>query len=205
MPDFEGGIERSGKTDGLHHNWCIELDDGLGRSPRRFRPDAAADQHGTLVLEELVFSAIVFALDRPPMFDERTHLALEGGDDRDFGGVRHIRFYVAPASCRLSRGRLALGGWADHENSATSPNPAEPLLGLTGSHRLRSGQARAGPHGLTYAYPFAWNHSTARRKASSTGTVFHPSSRSALPEDTNIFFRPMRTASIVARGSRLRM
>ena len=61
-------------------------------------------------------------------------------------------------------------------------------------------------HGATTAilgmtYPFAVNHCTARRKASSTGTVFHPSSRSALAEVTNIFLRPMRTASMVALGS----
>ena len=55
------------------------------------------------------------------------------------------------------------------------------------------------------AYPFARNQVTARPNASSTGTVFHPNSRSALPQDTNIFLRPIRTASMVARGSRLRM
>ena len=37
----------------------------------------------------------------------------------------------------------------------------------------------------------------------STGTIFHPSSRSALAELANIFFLPMRTVSTVARGSPL--
>src|SRR6185437_9999544 len=51
-------------------------------------------------------------------------------------------------------------------------------------------------------YPFVWNHSTARRNAPSTGMIFHPKSRSALADETNIFFFPIRTASMVARGSR---
>jgi len=43
-----------------------------------------------------------------------------------------------------------------------------------------------------------------RRNAPSTGTVRQPSSLSAFAELTNIILRPMRTASIVARGSRPR-
>ena len=46
------------------------------------------------------------------------------------------------------------------------------------------------------------NHWQARRSAASMGTMRHPRSRSALADDANIFFLPMRTASTVARGSR---
>src|SRR5512133_1876151 len=52
------------------------------------------------------------------------------------------------------------------------------------------------------AYPCCTNHSQARRSASSTGRMRQPSSRSALADDAHIFFLPMRTASIVTRGSR---
>ncbi len=83
---FQGGIQCPGKADRLHQNWCIQFDDRLGRATRRFRPDAAADQHGTLVLEELVFSAVILALDRAPLLDQRAHFALQGGHDGDFGG-----------------------------------------------------------------------------------------------------------------------
>src|SRR6202034_4292825 len=59
------------------------------------------------------------------------------------------------------------------------------------------------PH-VEGAYPCARNHSMAARSAAYTGTTRNPSSRSALAEETNIFFLPMRTASTVARGSRPR-
>ncbi len=54
------------------------------------------------------------------------------------------------------------------------------------------------------AYPCARNQSMAARSAAYTGTTRNPNSRSALAEETNIFFLPMRTASTVARGSRPR-
>ena len=85
---FQSGIQGTGKAGRLHQERCIQIDDGLGRSSRCFRADAAADQHGTVVLEEFVLSAVVIALDRAPLFDQRAHLALEGADDGDFGGVR---------------------------------------------------------------------------------------------------------------------
>src|SRR6185369_8434670 len=54
-----------------------------------------------------------------------------------------------------------------------------------------------------HAYPFWRNQSTARRRASSTGMTFHPSSCSALADEANIFLRPMRTASKDAAGDQL--
>src|SRR5436309_9970247 len=50
-------------------------------------------------------------------------------------------------------------------------------------------------------YPCCTNHAAARRRASCTGNARYPSSRSALADEANIFLRPMRTASSVARGS----
>src|SRR5204863_8352885 len=61
------------------------------------------------------------------------------------------------------------------------------------------------PRSFLYSYPLSRNQVTALFSASSTGTHFHPNCRSALADDTNIFLRPMRTASIVARGSRPRI
>ena len=84
---FQSGIESSGKSGGLHQDWCIQFDDGLGRPAGSFGADAAADQHGAVVLEELVFSAVVLALNRAPLLDQRAHLTLEGGYDGDFGLV----------------------------------------------------------------------------------------------------------------------
>ena len=64
------------------------MDDGFGGPPGGLAPDAAADQHGTIILEELVFSPVVLAFDPAPLLDQRTDFALEGGHDGDFGGVR---------------------------------------------------------------------------------------------------------------------
>jgi hypothetical protein len=63
------------------------MDDGLGGPSRRFRADPAADQHGAVVLEELVLAAVVFALDSAPLLDERAHLTLKGGYDGDSGSI----------------------------------------------------------------------------------------------------------------------
>ena len=38
VPAFQGGIEGSGKTGGLHQNWCIQLDDGLSGPAGGFGP-----------------------------------------------------------------------------------------------------------------------------------------------------------------------
>src|ERR1700733_5338965 len=80
--------------------------------------------------------------------------------------------------------------------------------GLPSLHqRLQfAGQGRDNTHAAhaAGAYPCARNHSMAVRSAAYTGTTRNPSSRSALAEETNIFFLPIRTASTVARGSRPR-
>ena len=72
-------------------------------------------------------------------------------------------------------------------------------LQFAGQSRDNANAAHAGG-----AYPCARNQSMAARSAAYTGTTRNPSSRSALAEETNIFFLPMRTASTVARGSRPR-
>ena len=82
--NFESGIQGSGKTRRLHHHWCIEANDRFGRAARCFGPNTAANQHSTLVLEESVTSPFIFALDRSPMSNERTHLALQRSYDGDF-------------------------------------------------------------------------------------------------------------------------
>src|SRR5882762_7523556 len=67
-------------------------------------------------------------------------------------------------------------------------------------HRREFALHRTNDHDL-HAYPFCRNHSTARRNASCTGRTLYPSSATAFSDEANIFFRPIFTASRVARGS----
>ena len=47
-----------------------------------------------LVFIERVSPPVILPLDRPPAPDQRAHLALQGGYNRDFGGVGHyFRFW----------------------------------------------------------------------------------------------------------------
>src|ERR1700733_5263939 len=75
---------------------------------------------------------------------------------------------------------------------------AKSLFRLDRRANLKCRQLQLRFHG---AYPLVRNHSMAARMAGYTGTMRKPSSCCARAEDANIFLRPMRTSSSVARGS----
>src|SRR3984957_9411321 len=112
-------------------------------------------------------------------------LAPHAAADRDAIYIVH-----AGSPCRLAFARSGQG--------QRLPSLHQRLQ-FAGQGRDNTNPAHAGG-----AYPCARNQSMAARSAAYTGTTRNPSSRSALAEETNIFFLPMRTASTVARGSRPR-
>src|SRR5450755_502494 len=137
---LQGGIQGPGKPGGLHQNRCIQIDNGLGRPAGGFRADAAADEHGAIVLEKSVLSAIVVALDRAPLLDERAHLALEGGYYGDFGLVG--QFKTLPSVARPDRVLRLRSGQAP-TRSHTARGDAETMHNhWPGTTRLRGATRR---------------------------------------------------------------
>ena len=87
---------RSRETGGHNLGWPVQLNHRLSGPSGGIWPYSAAHQHDVTVLKKREFATIMFPLDRSPMLNQRTYLAFQGGDDRDF--ARYGQSQVLPSS-----------------------------------------------------------------------------------------------------------